>query len=195
MLHSSQASPWSGISKRKCSSWEQSQDTVLWICLWQKKKQMQTLLSNKTTFGMNANKTEGPTQSQFIPTGETHRSWHWSLCWGQLGKNPHACNSELLSGATLARHKGTSLVSSLFNMAQPAWGSLNPVSQKWEPPLIPNWFHSVLNQQQRGCASREINGHFQKGAPNWLTARDPQLPPRSAAFRGFVCALKALVWR
>lgn len=44
------------------------------LFLAKKKKQMQTLLSNKTTFGMNANKRKGPTQSQFIPTGETHRS-------------------------------------------------------------------------------------------------------------------------
>lgn len=42
---------------------------------WQKrKKQMKTLLSNTTTFGNTANKTEGPTQRQFIHIGETHRS-------------------------------------------------------------------------------------------------------------------------
>lgn len=39
-----------------------------------KKKQIQTLLSSTTTFGMTAIKTEGPTQSQFIHTGENHRS-------------------------------------------------------------------------------------------------------------------------
>lgn len=157
------------FQKRNCSSWEQSQDTVLWICSLEKKKkkQMQTLLSNTTAFGNTANKTEGPTQRQFIHTGENHRSWHWSLCWAKI---PIPVTQKLLSGATLPRHKGTSLVSCLFNMAQLAWGSLNPVLYKWEPPLISNWFHSVLNQQERGCPSREIKGHFQKAAPNWLTA-------------------------
>lgn len=161
------------FQKRKCSSWEQSQGTVLQICVWQKKKKKNRCrhcYPAQQLLGWLLSRQRAPHRASLFTLVRVTGPDTGHCAVDNWAKIPTPVTQKLLSGATLPRHKGTSLVPRLFNMAQLAWGSLNPVLYKWEAPLISNWFCLVLNQRERGCPQREISGHFQKAAPNWFTA-------------------------
>lgn len=153
---------------------------------------MQTLFSNKTTFGMNANKTKGPRDSLFILVNKLTGPDSGHCAGDNWAKIPVPVTQKLLSGATLPRHKGTSLISSLFNMAQLAWGSLNPALYKWEPPLISKWFHSVLLTNRREDVPWEKSMDTSKRVPQTASQLGTPTFPLILQCSG---ALNAPVWR